>query len=387
MATLLKRPGSPYWYLKYMVKGKAYLHSSGTTSKDKAQKMLKKAVEDLRVKHRSGELTEAVFEQLTENPRAKLAVAEAWQAWTTSPRRRNPTTVTADRYGSHWNQFSCWLKQNHRGVEFLHEVTPLVAEQFMAHLQSEKVSPNTFNKKRNFLRSMFRALSVQAGLGKNPWDDIPLQSLDTESRRPFTPEELQVVCSRAKGFLRYAIAIGIYTGLRLGDVCTLKWDEFDWETRMIRRVPRKIARKRKELVIPMHPVLDAILREIPHSGSSPYLFPVEAEVYARNPPQISNNIQKFFGACGIKTTEAPTGQRQKPIVRVGFHSLRHSFVSLCAANDVPQVAIMELVGHGSPAMTRLYSHAGTAQKVQAIASLPSFSFDHEREKAADANGE
>ena len=88
----------------------------------------------------------------------------------------------------------------------------------------------------------------------------------------------------------------------------------------------------------------------------------------------------FFGQCGIKTTEKATGQRKKAIVRVGFHSLRHSFVSLCAANNVPQVAIMELVGHGSPAMTRLYSHAGSEEKARAIAALPAMSFDVQPEK-------
>ncbi len=68
------------------------------------------------------------------------------------------------------------------------------------------------------------------------------------------------------------------------------------------------------------------------------------------------------------------------VCRVGFHSLRHSFVSLCAANRVPQVAIMELVGHGSPAMTALYSHAGDEQKLKAITALPTVSFETEEDK-------
>ena len=63
------------------------------------------------------------------------------------------------------------------------------------------------------------------------------------------------------------------------------------------------------------------------------------------------------------------------MVEVGFHSLRHSFVPLCAANRVPQVAVMELVGHGSPAMNRLYSHAGDEQKIKAIAALPAIDFE------------
>ena len=87
-------------------------------------------------------------------------------------------------------------------------------------------------------------------------------------------------------------------------------------------------------------------------------------------------IQNYFESCGIQTKEKPeNGHRRRMITRVGFHSLRHSFVSLCAANNVPQVAIMELVGHGSPAMTRLYSHAGSEEKAKAIAALPELSFE------------
>lgn len=375
MATLIKRPNSPYWYLKFMVNGKAYLQSSGTSNKSKAMKMLKKNVEELRTKHREGSLSENIFEQLTGRSRSKLAVAEAWNAWEASPRKRNPSAVTVGHYRIHWNQFATWLVKNYVQIEYMHEVTPLIAEQYMSYVQKEKATPNTFNKKRNFLRSIFRVLSAQAGLTKNPWDDIPLQTLDTESRRAFTPEELQIVCTKAKGFLRHAIAIGLYTGLRLGDVCTLKWDEIDLRKHMIRHLPRKTARHKKEVVIPIHPVLEAILQEIPREASSPYVFPKEAEIYQRNPPQISQTVQSFFNKdCGIQTTEGPHAQRQRSIVRIGFHSLRHSFVSLCAANNVPQVAIMELVGHGNPAMTRLYSHAGTDQKVQAIAALPALDF-------------
>ncbi len=42
---------------------------------------------------------------------------------------------------------------------------------------------------------------------------------------------------------------------------------------------------------------------------------------------------------------------------------------------MPQHAIQELVGHGSPAMTVLYSHADDQQKVEAIRVLPDMAFD------------
>lgn len=44
-------------------------------------------------------------------------------------------------------------------------------------------------------------------------------------------------------------------------------------------------------------------------------------------------------------------------MRVGFHSLRHSFVSLCAKAKTPLHVVQKLVGHGSPLLTSdVYLH-------------------------------
>jgi integrase len=151
----------------------------------------------------------------------------------------------------------------------------------------------------------------------------------------------------------------------------------DLKNGIIEHVPMKTKRKSKVVRLPIHPVLAAMLKQLKKTSSmvDSYLFPEEAQSYQQDGAAISKRIQKHFEANGIQTTEqATSGHRKQSIVRVGFHSLRHSFVSLCAANRVPQVAIMELVGHGSPAMTRLYSHAGSEQKAKAIAALPVIDF-------------
>ena len=46
----------------------------------------------------------------------------------------------------------------------------------------------------------------------------------------------------------------------------------------------------------------------------------------------------------------------KKVARFGFHSLRHSYVSLSAAAGVPVHVVQSVVGHGSPEMTRRYLH-------------------------------
>ena len=136
--------------------------------------------------------------------------------------------------------------------------------------------------------------------------------------------------------------------------------------------------------MPIHPVLRALLDELhKRVAGQECLFPAEHERYQKNDGTLSKQFQTFLKDCGIVTTEPAGAHRRQVIVRKGFHSLRHSFVSLCAANRVPQVAIQELVGHGSPAMTALYSHADFEQKQSAINSLPAMVFENNGPKEKD----
>jgi len=343
-------------------------------------------------------------DRLRQGVTARLAIADAWQAWLDNPKKRNPSPATIEMYLAYWgrdrakkhgrrkvkNGFKNWLAANHEEVTYLHEVTPAIAEAYATHLWGSGVTPRTYNGAIKFLRAMFRVLKTQAGLASNPWDEIPAQDKDTEGRRNLTTEELEKVFAEAEGNLRYWIAIGLYTGLRLGDVVTLKWDGGSTvvngkqvklgvllDERCIRIAPRKTRRKKKVLTYPLHPVLEVMLREL-HDGAEDkkgFLFPADAKTHTKSTSAITRRIQKHFEDCGIQTTEEATGHRKRAVVRVGFHSLRHSFVSICADNKVPQHVIQALVGHGSPAMTRLYAHAGDEQMVKAIAALPAMTID------------
>jgi hypothetical protein len=64
-----------------------------------------------------------------------------------------------------------------------------------------------------------------------------------------------------------------------------------------------------------------------------------------------------------------TGKRA--VVEVGFHSLRHTFVSLCRESGAPLAVVEAIVGHASPAMTRHYTHIGEAAARASVAALPS----------------
>jgi integrase len=429
MATIFKRKGSRFYYARFQVDAKDHCVSTGETTRAKAvnamQRKLAEAkgqrtiddilrqleaelrrlppedltvrtrqiarlapapledqvdmlmthIQDLPAENRDSTRREIV-DQLLQGLESKLSIEDAWDTWLKDPTKRNPGQSTIASYRSQWSRFRDWAES--QGLVHLHETTPALARAYASDLWHSSVSPRTYNAHVKFLKALFRILEIPAGITANPWDRIPSMDSETESRRNLTADELTAVCSSATGTLRYLYSLGIYTGMRLGDCVTLNWSAIDRHSKTIEHTPLKTRRKNKIVRIPMHPVLAALLDELQETQNDALLFPEENALYRKDRSAVVKRIQAHFTAAGIQTTEdSASSHRKRRVSRVGFHSLRHSFVSLCAANNVPQVAIMELVGHGSPAMTALYSHAGDAQKGKAIASLPDTVFNPE----------
>jgi len=393
---LFKRTGSPYFYVCFKINGKQKWISTKTSDPRKArdfardQKKLisgEASIDDIFTNlqamlaalppDKQDSKRQEYSRRLLQNKVVSFPIAEAWPAWLASPMKGNPGEVTIRGYSAIWKRFCGWLA-GHK-VQFLHEITPLQAQDYSADLWQSKVSPATFNAHVKFLRAMFNALKLKAGLVVNPWAEIKSMEKRTQGKQNFTPEELAAICSKASGSFRYMIALGLYTGMRLGDIVSLRWADIGRDSITI--TPLKTIRKGKKVTMPIHPVLHALLKELKAGqAAGDYLFPAEREAYSKDIAAITKRFQQFLNDCGIKTTEEGGAHRRRVIILKGFHSLRHSFVSLCAANRIPQVAIQELVGHGSPAMTELYSHADFQQKQAAIKTLPAFAFADSKPK-------
>ena len=103
-----------------------------------------------------------------------------------------------------------------------------------------------------------------------------------------------------------------------------------------------------------------------------YVLPEIAALYLRRSDMVTDMVQRHFIACKITPHKPGTGKNGKrAVVEVGFHSLRHTFVSLCRENNTPLAVVESIVGHSSPAMTRHYTHVGELAAGQAVAMLPS----------------
>lgn len=379
--TLVKRGGTFYalWYHG----GKRYRVSTKCSTRREAEKRLAELVAPFRAQSEVATMqaiqgrVEGVTEEaarLADEANPPLRISEAWGAFKDSPNRPDSGPRTLNDYEGQWGAFETWAAKRHpKG--FLRDVTEADAADYAARLAKE-VGPNTYNKHLALLTLVFRVLAKQARTTANPFAEIKRKVAVAKSRRELTIDELRRVADAAEGETRLLLAVGIYTGLRLGDAATLRWSEVDLGQGEIRRVPNKTARRsgHAPVVIPVHPSLAGMLLDVAPDARKGYVMPGMAEVYGRDPSAITKRLQALFRSCGIEThgDKHPAG---KASVEVGFHSMRHSFVSMCRAANVPLSVVESIVGHSSPAMTRHYTHTGADAARAAIGTLPDLGND------------
>ncbi|MEI6970358.1 MAG: site-specific integrase [bacterium] len=340
--------------------------------------------------------------QAVEDANPPLRIQDAWDSFIQKYDLRDKGgNRTLEGYDCHWKRFVTWLATAHPGVQYLRDVTESIGVEYASDLSASGLSANSFNKHVVLLCKMFAVHAKAARLTSNPFEkeNIERRTLRTHSKRELTIEELTTILGTATGDLGLLLLLGAATGLRLGDCCTLTWGEVDLVRGVIRRIPNKTVRKGKPVVLGIPPMLhDKLLARAPKARTG-YVLPAMAEKYLHDVPSVTNPIKAHILNCGIDVHAPGTGSRIKrdadgkperhpetgrvvvedtgkpALVDVGFHSLRHTWVSLHAARGTPQAIIQASVGHSNPAMTAHYTHVDEDTARDVALALPAFSGD------------
>ena len=362
--TLEKRGG--IWRARWVVNGKRFTRSTGESDKREAEKRLAEFVAPTRAKSDKERLENLAARisgrdaeiKLYEKQLPALAVADAFEKYRNhpeAPRRAGADTIRM--YESQFGRFEKWLKENHPEIRELRHVTKDAAYEFLRYLEGF-TSAGTYNKYLALFKSVWSVLDTDAKLeGFNPWAKAQRKEKNASDRRDLTTEELLRIGEKATGELALLIAVGVYTGLRLGDACRLGWGNVDLARNHISVEPSKTKEhtKGKPVIIPLVPPFRKLLLSVPAAKRKGPLVPGYKELYERDNVAVTYRVKKLFESCGIETTvDAPDGGHKR--VAAGFHSLRHTFVSIAAKFGVPLSVVQSIVGHTSPAMTRHYTH-------------------------------
>ncbi len=284
--------------------------------------------------------------------------------------------TTVGNYKAYYEAFTEWMQVHYSEVTALANVTPEMAEAFMKHIGAD-FSEGTFNKYLQFMKTFYNVLLEDKRITgvENPFKDVERKDGTFYSKSELKAEQVADIIEHADGELKALLCIGYFTGLRLGDCCTLLWKEVDMDELLIRRTPRKTAghvkdKAVKSLRLGIPPYLATVLATLSRKGT--YVLPEMARLYLSGRRNIiSHRITAVFQSIGIDT-HAETNEG-RAVVAYGFHSLRYAYVSLNAEAGTPQAVIQQNVGHLSKAMTEHYTKISedAARRYASVLTLPS----------------
>ena len=175
-----------------------------------------------------------------------------------------------------------------------------------------------------------------------------------------------------------SIIICLYTGIRIGELCALKWKDIDFNNRIIfiHNTVQRIQNKEnteglKTKLLITNPKTKNGIRRIPITSS---LYSILKNYYIKNYEQPNyyifrnkenepidpRRIQKYFK----KTIN------RLNLTYITFHSLRHTFATRCIELGMDIKTLSEILGHSNVSTTMsIYVHSTESHKKQQMELL------------------
>lgn len=198
------------------------------------------------------------------------------------------------------------------------------------------------------------------------------QELIGTTKSTYTEEEYRKIIEailKKINYTKLGILIGLYTGMRIGEICALKFEDINFNNREInvtktlqriydptnKEKPTKIQitstkTSNSTRIIPITNEIVEILKKM-NTGSENYIL-TGTNKYSE-PRTFRRKYTEFMNKIGIQPLK--------------FHSLRHTFASMNIENGADIKTISQILGHSDIDTTlKVYTHTSEKQKMRAI---------------------
>ncbi|MCB9756973.1 MAG: site-specific integrase [Candidatus Omnitrophica bacterium] len=232
------------------------------------------------------------------------------------------------------------------GGKFLYTITAKDIEDFKIARLKEGVATSTVNRQMGTLRGMFNKAIAWGKLQVNPMRSVQFLKEAQGRLRFLEQEEIIKLLAHCNKKLRPIVVVALFTGMRRGEIFSLKWHDIDFKRNNITLLDTKNGDKRE---LPMNEQVKTALIRVRKNPESPFVFCNEAG-------EPLHDIRKSFS-----TVLAKSG-----ITSFHFHDLRHTFASQLVMSGVDINTVRELLGHKDITMTLRYSHLAPSHKQRAV---------------------
>ena len=184
----------------------------------------------------------------------------------------------------------------------------------------------------------------------NPVKEVKLLREDNEVTRVLSKRDEQKLLEAASPHIRAIIICALETGMRLGEILDLKWENVDLQASLITVVRTKTGKKR---TIPTNDRLRRVLRDRINTG-------IAAPVFWLKDGKRLTDIK-----TGYKAALRRAGLSHK---KYRFHDLRHTFATRLIERGADPFTVQQLLGHATITTTQRYAHPDLESKRKAVAT-------------------
>lgn len=233
------------------------------------------------------------------------------------------------------------------------DITPSDIERFKGRRLSEGASRKEVNLELSLFRSACNLAVRNRKIAQSPMEGVRMLSLEYRYPRFLTSEEMARLVAVCREPLKSVVITALTTGMRRGEILSLRWGQVDLEAGILRLPRTKSGRP----------------REIPISGL------LKQTLLAWQRPNPSPDTMVFCYPDGRPIVDPKTAFRlacrRANIQNFRFHDLRHTAASWLVMEGVPLPTVMEMLGHSSIQMTMRYAHLSPDHKMEAAQKLAS----------------
>ncbi len=235
------------------------------------------------------------------------------------------------------------------GDRLLPTITATAVETFVAEAaQSGRLAPKTVNHALALLKQLLTAATNWGYLAASPIGKVRKLRLPRRPLPLWTLAEIRRFLLSAPEEWRPVWLVGIFTGLRPGEIQAMAWREQNWPDFTTNRIHVTTSYEARSKVlgapktdrsvrdVDMAPTLRRVLEALPGRGSSGLVFPgVHGGMFPRSP----------WRRAWDRTILAAKVRRIRP------YDLRHTFASLLIAAGKDPLYIARQMGHYSAGFT------------------------------------
>ena len=261
-------------------------------------------------------------------------------------------------------------------------------EYFQENMPVKKYSVETIKGHRRILRTIFNEAVRYDWIAKNPISATKIGGSYMKGclrvigeKEVFSLSEMKLFLqalddlSEGKIYQKISFKIMLLTGLRLSELCGLKWEDVDFEKSLLHirrnrihgngigiyeKEPKTQKSKRviplpKQLILELQEYYNWLLIQCGEDNMCPYLI-VNNIFEPVHPRTVSVWLREIENKHGFK--------------QVSCHGLRHTYCSFLLSNNVPLQTVSRYMGHSDSSVTlKVYSHFIRETQNQALDAL------------------